>query len=250
MIMNRNIFFMLVFCISCTMHAVAQTDYYYDSYYGTKIPLILNVDKVLVGVPTDCDMVCERILANVQPFYSATELLGFSYFFITRADLERLASLDFWEEDSKSVIITPCYYRDYDMIEEGYREAFLTPILQVTLKKEEDIDLLTSCSEMYKLKILGANPYYPLVYTLQVTLESEKNTLECANEMYESGNFATSQPDFAIAASGAYEPNSIRTISTATPGASSEIYDLQGRRLSAIPPKGVYIQHGRKLVVR
>ena len=60
------------------------------------------------------------------------------------------------------------------MIEEGHRESFLTPFLQVTLKKEEDIDLLTSCAEKYKLKILGANPYYPLVYNLHVTLESKK----------------------------------------------------------------------------
>ena len=93
--------------------------------------------------------------------------------------MERLASLDFWEEDSKSVIITPCYYRDYDMIEEGHRESFLTPFLQVTLKKEEDIDLLTSCAEKYKLKILGANPYYPLVYNLHVTLESKKRIGMC-----------------------------------------------------------------------
>lgn len=87
--------------------------------------------------------------------------------------------MDFWEEDSKSVIITPCYYRDYDMIEEGHRESFLTPFLQVTLKKEEDIDLLTSCAEKCKLKILGANPYYPLVYNLHVTLESKKRIGMC-----------------------------------------------------------------------
>ena len=204
-IMGRKLILMLLF-ITCSLHAMAQTDYYYDSYYGTKIPLILNENKVLVCIPDDCEKVCERILANIQPFYSVTEYLGFSYFFITRTDLERLTSLDFWEEDSKSVIITPCYYRDYDM-EETYREVFLTPFLQVTLKKEEDIDLLTSYAEEYKLKIDGSNPYYPLVYSLHVTLESEKNALGCANEMHESGFFESSQPDFAIPVSGAYEPS-------------------------------------------
>ena len=99
MVTNRKLILMLLF-ITCSIHAVAQADYYYDSYYGTKIPLILNENKVLVCIPDDCEKVCERILANVQPFYSVTEYLGFSYFFITRTDLERLASLDFWEEDN------------------------------------------------------------------------------------------------------------------------------------------------------
>ena len=247
--MNRKLILILLF-ITCSIHAVAQSDYYYDSYYGTKIPLILNENKVLVCIPDDCEKVCERILANVQPFYSVTEFLGFSYLFITRTDLERLASLDFWEEDSKSVIITPCYYRDYDMIEEGHRESFLTPFLQVTLKKEEDIDLLTSCAEKYKLKILGANPYYPLVYNLHVTLESKKNALECANEMYESGDFSSSQPDFIIPASGAFEPNTIRSITSAMTEEPSMIYDLSGRSVQGTPKKGVYIQNGKKVVIK
>ena len=104
---------MLLFVISCSTHAMAQSYFYY--YKGNKIPLILNENMVLVNVYDDGDRVCERILANVQPFYSASELFGVSLIFITRTDLEKLTSLDFWEEDSKSVLITPCYYRDYDM---------------------------------------------------------------------------------------------------------------------------------------
>lgn len=46
------------------------------------------------------------------------------------------------------------------------------------------------------------------------------------------------------------QATSVRTITTAIPDASSEIYDLQGRRLSAIPQKGVYIQNGKKKVVK
>lgn len=40
---------MLMFCISCSIHAIAQTDYYYY-YYGNKIPLTLNEKKVVVHV--------------------------------------------------------------------------------------------------------------------------------------------------------------------------------------------------------
>ena len=247
-VMGRKMLLMLLFVISCSTHAMAQSYFYY--YKGNKIPLILNENMVLVNVYDDGDRVCERILANVQPFYSASELFGVSLIFITRTDLEKLTSLDFWEEDSKSVLITPCYYRDYDMIEEGYRECFLTPFIQVTLKKEEDIDLLTSYAEKYQLKILYANSYYPLVYTLHVTPESEASPLELANEMYESGDFAESEPDFVIPASGAFDPNSIRTISTTHQ--PSPTFDLQGRRMAEDQPlqRGIYVKDGRKFVVK
>ena len=73
---------------------IAQTDYYYN-YDGIKIPLTLNENKVLVSVPLDCNLVIERIRANVQAFYSGAD--SYFYFsFMTRADLEKLTSLDFW----------------------------------------------------------------------------------------------------------------------------------------------------------
>ena len=248
--MNRKNLLLLVVCFLCSIHAIAQPDYYYNEH-GEKTPLTLFENKVLVSVPIDCDLVIERIRANVQAFYSTAD--SYFYFsFMTRADLEKLASLDFWEEDSKSVIITPCFYRDDDR-GEFWREVFSTPYLMVFLKKEGDIDLLTPYLEKYKLKIAqdwSSDPRMRFSCSLYVTLESEKSPIECANELYESGDFAASVPDFGWAGSGAYDPNSIRTISTATPGASSEIYDLQGRRLSASPPKGVYIQNGKKYVVK
>lgn len=42
----------------------------------------------------------------------------------------------------------------------------------------------------------------------------------------------------------------IRNITDATSGASSVIYDLQGRRLPATPQKGMYIQNGKKIVIK
>lgn len=250
MVMNRKLLLML-FVFTCSIHAVAQTDYYYNDH-GKKTPLTLFENKVLVSVPIDCNLVSERIRANVQAFYSTSDSF-FYFFYITQADLEKLTSLDFWEEDSKSVIITPCYYRDDDR-GEFYREIFSTPYLIVFLKKAEDVDLLTSYLEKYKLKIaqdFSSDSRMRFSCNLYVTLESEKSPIECANELYESGDFAASVPDFGWAGSGASEPTTVRSITTAMTDPSSEIYDLQGRRLSATPQKGVYIQNGKKkLVIR
>jgi len=42
---------------------------------------------------------------------------------------------------------------------------------------------------------------------------------------------------------------SVQGITVATPEESSDIYDLQGRRINAKPQKGVYIQNGKKIVL-
>ena len=183
--------------------ATEQTYYCYNEH-GEKTPLTLFENKVLVSVPLDCNLVIERIRANVQAFYSGAD--SYFYFsFMTRADLEKLTSLDFWEEDSKSVIITPCFYRDDDR-GEFWREVFSTPYLMVFLKKEGEIDLLTPYLEKYKLKIArdwSSDPGMRFLCSLYVTPESEKSPIEIANEMFESGDFAGSRPSFAYPASGA-----------------------------------------------
>ena len=45
------------------------------------------------------------------------------------------------------------------------------------------------------------------------------------------------------------EMNGITDI-TCVVGRSAELYDLQGRKLSSMPAKGIYIQNGKKYVVR
>ena len=173
---------MILYIISCSIYTIAQTDYYY--YNGTKIPLTLNENKVCVSTYKDNKDVSERILANVQVletinygFYEA-----FNIIVISKSDFEKLTSQDFWEEDAKSVILTSCY------LTENNEDLYSTPFLAVRLKKEEDIDLLASYAEKYKLKIVGNNQFMPSWYYLSVTLESEKSPLECANELYETGN--------------------------------------------------------------
>ena len=42
----------------------------------------------------------------------------------------------------------------------------------------------------------------------------------------------------------------IRSVASAIPEVSSDLYDLQGRRLNAQPTKGVYIQNGKKVVIK
>ena len=181
---RKKFFMMIVFIISCSIYAIAQTDYYY--YKGKKIPLTLNEDKVCVNIYKNKN-VSERIRADVQILNIISDET-FVGLIITRPDFEKLTSQDSWEEDSKSVIVTASYLYEN-------KEVFTTPYLYVKLKKEEDIGLLTSYLEKYKLKIDRNSAYMPLWYVLALTPDSEKDPSEIANELQECGDFEVSEPD-------------------------------------------------------
>ena len=186
---------------SLTMSAQGRDNYYY--YKGNKIPLTLNEKKVVVSIPKDCDSTSKRIRANV-PFLITIKDEVFDIFIIYRSDFEKLTSKSFWEEDAKSVVLSSSYYTEKN------EEVFATPYLNVKLKKKEDAELLDSYAEKYGLGNLGSfSQNLPLWYVLYITPQSGKSPLECANELFESGRFASSVPDFASddhEIGGAYRP--------------------------------------------
>ena len=243
-------FMLMLLSILCSISSMAQTDSYYY-YRGTKIPLTLNEDKICVSIAKEHDMVSERIRANVQVLRTI-ENNAIDLFVISRSDFENLTSQEFWVEDAKSVILSSCYFT------ENYEEVATSPYLTVKLKNEEDQDLLTSYAEQYKLRIVGNDPYLPLWYILSLTPESEKSPLECANELWESEEFAASLPDFVPLSD---DETAIPNVATTPTKVSSDIYDLQGRHLTSQPSnachtsifrlkKGVFIKDGKKVVVK
>lgn len=183
---SKKFLMMILIIISYSMYATAQTDYYY--YKGKKIPLTLNDKKVCVSISKDNKNISDRILTNVK-IQDRTGDDTFDIFIILRSDFEKLTSQESWEEDAKSVILTSSYYT------ENNEEIIATPYLHVKLKKKEDIDLLNSYAKMYGLKIVKQDLFMPLWYILATTQNCNKNALECANTLWESGKFAVSEPD-------------------------------------------------------
>ena len=165
-----------------------QSDYYY--YKERKIPLTVNKNKVCISIDKECKKTNERILANIKV---SDKIIDDRYdiYIILWSEFEKLVSLDSWKEDSGSVMLTPSYYTADET------EVFLTPYINVRLKKEQDRDLLSSYAEKYGLTIVKQDPLMPFWYILAVTQNCDRNTLEYANILWESGMFAASVPDLA-----------------------------------------------------
>ena len=167
---------------------IVQKDYFYY-YNGNKMPLTLNENNYCLHVLKECDEVRERVLANVRVLGTIGGDNVFEGYIVTRADYKKLTSQGFWKEDKKSVVVTATYFEEGKLI-------VSSPYLNVKLKKQEDEALLTPYAEKYKLKIVGSvSQWMPLWYILYVTPETEKSPLECANIIYESGEFEYSQAD-------------------------------------------------------
>ena len=188
MITNKKLYMVMLFVISCSIYAIAQTDYYY--YKGGKIPIFVNENKICISVPKQSKGVAERILANIK-FEKIIKDDYFDILVVTRSDYEKLTSLDSWKDYAMSVVITSSYFT------ENNDEVFATPYLNVQLKKEEDIDLLKTYAEKFRLRIVRNMPLMPLWYILAVSPESVNNSLDCANILYERGFLAESVPDFS-----------------------------------------------------
>lgn len=184
---SRKHLMMILLIISCSIHTIAQTNYYYK---GQKIPLIINNKNVCVSIPKVCKKTSERVLANVKVLKRINDEY-YDIFVIPRTDFEKLKSFDSWTEDAKDVLLTLCYSTKDE------NKLFSTPYLNVRLKKEQDIDLLKLYVEKYGLKIIKQDPFMPLWYILSITKDCKINTVECANKLWECGEFAASVPDLS-----------------------------------------------------
>ena len=229
---------MLLF-FTCSLHVMAQTSYYY--YKGMRIPLILNESKVCVSIPKDSEKTSKSILAGIEALNTISDD-AFDIFIITRSDFEKLTSRESWEDDARYVIQTSSYFT-----KDNY-EVFETPYLNVRLNKAQDVDLLAQYAERYGLRIVRSIPLMPLWYILSVTQDSGKKPLACANELWESGKFAASEPD--LAAANNLDLTAGGRAAIVRTEESSDIYDLSGRRRTTEPAKGIYILRGQKVLAK
>ena len=72
----------------------------------------------------------------------------------------------------------------------------ISHLLYVKLKQETDRAKLIESATELGAKVVGNNKFMPLWYTLAVDKNSNGNSLEIANKLYESGDFAIAEPDF------------------------------------------------------
>ena len=91
----------------------------------------------------------------------------------------------------ESMMVQPCYKN------ENGQDLLMTNYLNIELKNLADSILLYRISEKYHLSVVRQDRFLPHWYILSVTPQTQGTCLAVANEIHETGLFASSVPDFS-----------------------------------------------------
>lgn len=175
-----------------------QTPYYYW-YQGNKVYLNLNTTGFYLDVMSDFN---ESQLNN-------QDLLPF---ILTPLDEPTNGNFGKWATIEINSTLTE---NDYFQKIEGLKQLFtsinliqpsfttmegnkiyLTSYFYVKLNHFNDLPILQQEANNKNVQILRQNPFMPLWYILKITPQTTDNTLNIANYFYETGYFASAEPNF------------------------------------------------------
>lgn len=187
----------MILCITGT--AFSQNTYYY--YDGQKVPLEINSNRASIFIPTGTsasDLTYIKSLAS-EKYLMEDDYGNYNISVIDLKTVTPLSNMTQYETVVKSLQqkglsscwVTPIYKDAQD------EEIIATDYLYVKLKSSNDYNLLSSKAQQYQLVIDEVDEFMPLWYTLRVTAQSNKSSIEIANLLYESGLFASAVPDFS-----------------------------------------------------
>lgn len=191
-------------CTLCVL-AYPQTAYYYY-YFDKKMPLSLDTSHIYIGTHQVADT--GKLAAIIGPDYQVTashkdrrhdiqDQGKYKNQLMTEVGIKSVLS----EADYLSLIeklkqipeidnVSPCFCTT-----KGYK-ADLCHMFNVQLRSADDIDKLKEMAQKTKTKVLSQDKYMPLWFSLSCDKNSVGNALEMANLFYESGKFASAEPDF------------------------------------------------------
>ncbi len=177
--------------------AISQSAYYY--YNGKKVYITEDVEKVCV-VKEKKYGILETNPKLVKEFSNVTisQIINDNKYEIVVYSVEGgnensqlpLRAMKGHVISDKTMIL-PCY------INENGEDLVLTNYLNVELKNETDYPLLQEKATEYNLNIIEQNRFMPRWFILSITPQTQKTSLEVANELYETGLFASSVADFS-----------------------------------------------------
>lgn len=182
--------FFISMLVAGYLSSIASTPYYYCQ--GEKIPLTEVSDRMSVAVASSTPM-------SLSSGYSVVrEIKDNSFRILVCEDdshnVSRSGAVSFKAKlkgVSTAAMVSPCYKS-----ENGDNIA-ITPYLNVKLKKAADYTLLEKAARENNLTIVSQDQFMPLWYILSVTTATNNTSLDIANKLYETGQFAEAIADFS-----------------------------------------------------
>ncbi len=184
----------------CSVVVVSQSYYYYK---GNKKFVDEDPTKITVlSKPNKAAKTNNVLIPNLQKYRTITDT-KYDIAVFSSGKTRNASSLKSTLSNTlEDTIVLPCF------MDENGNEMILTHYISIKLKKESDYSKLSAIAKKYDLEIVNQDEFMPLWYILSITTETSKNTLEVANDIFESGMFESSFANFTYDAKlCSYDPN-------------------------------------------
>lgn len=175
--------------MSATISLSAQDSFYY--YNGTKIPL-QTVESKIVKITTVNPDSSPSSLPGLKVVNNFSDELSKVTVYENTNSLDSSILRTINAETEKKATILPVYKNENGL------ELVPTGYLYIELKNETDFPILEKEAAAFGCFIVRQNKFMPLWYTLHLSLDSQQNPIEVANTLYETGLFASAEPDFSF----------------------------------------------------
>ncbi len=221
--MKKKTLFLSVLFITFCSTLIAQSNYYYY-YKDAKVFLTLN--KTSFDMSAFAAFQKQSLNTfNIDDFTlkadnTTTATTGFQYTNITfstepssdAAYFQQLATI---KSTNNVRTVSP------NFIDPNGKEMGLSDFFYVRLHNESDYAILQTMAAQKNATIVNQNQFMPLWYTLRCTENTTENTLELANQFFETGQFASAFPDLLVAYSLASPSESTPAPSSTTSASSN-----------------------------
>lgn len=187
-----------IFACFCISNSFAQEYYYWAN--GKKYPLELQADKQFILTKSATKELTAQSLGVSPVEISDLKKLVISKTIKNNTSIISKNNPDlYWAFVNRSlqeerINLSEIIYTAPSFIVNG-KQLGLSQYFYVKLNKEEDTKLLEIIAKENNVNIVGNDSFMPLWFILSCDKNSKGNALEMANLFYETGRFASAQPD-------------------------------------------------------
>lgn len=192
--MKKIIVFMLLF----SSLAIAHAQDYFMYVGGEKRYFEISPNKVLVQFIENTEVSAVKSIIEKNMSFRVSNIAETDYkewHLISFLDTDKTKIVELIQnKDRNRILYSGVVFVDKD----GEKIAALTNQIIVRLKQESDYAILQKSTEIYKVDSIWQDGFEKKTYLLGVNHSSEKNAMQIANELYETGLFEYAEPNLML----------------------------------------------------
>jgi subtilisin family serine protease len=189
----------IVFWFMCISVTISYAQDYFMYIDGKKHYFVISHNKVLVQFEKKAEMNTIRSTIQKNTSFQLSDL--------SETDYKGLKIVSFSNTDKTKITELVTQWKNKDEIlysapvfvdENGRETAAVTNQINIRLKQEKDYPVLKKAIASYNIINIEKDEFDNYIYLLSIDYLSEKNAIQIANELYETGLFEYVEPNLLL----------------------------------------------------